>query len=81
MTDRAITIYHLDGSQQIDSATWNLLYCTSGALLRAACKGEGLPVSGTNEQRARRLIAAGHDPAAIREKYHWRNRRQVRDTG
>lgn len=70
-----ITVYHLDGNNEvIDGATHTLLYCTSGALLKAACKGEGLPVSGTNEAKARRLIAAGHDPATILEKYHWRNR-------
>lgn len=75
MTDHGITVAHMDSDgQQIDSATWDLLYCTSGALLRAACKGEGLPVSGTNEQRARRLLAAGHDPATILARYHWKNR-------
>lgn len=72
-----ITVHHLDGSEEIDGPTWTLLYCTSGTLLRAACKGEGLPVSGTNEAKARRLIAAGHDPATILDRYHWRNRRQA----
>jgi hypothetical protein len=31
---------------------WNLSYATNGATLRAACKGEGLSVSGTNAQRS-----------------------------
>lgn len=48
---------------------WNLMYCTSGSVLRAACKGEGLPVSGTNWQRGERLAKAGHTHDEIITKY------------
>jgi hypothetical protein len=58
-----IPVIHLDGDEQITSNAWRLLYCTSGSRLRRACRAHGLPVSGTNEQKARRLLAAGIDQA------------------
>lgn len=53
------------GERRISLDEWNLANCTSGATLRAACKGEGLPVSGTNAARARRLVAAGLTRAEV----------------
>lgn len=53
---------------------WNLAYATNGATLRAACKGEGLAVSGTNAQRGRRLAEAGLTRSDVEEQYGWRAR-------
>ena len=58
-----IPVVHLDGDSEISHNAWRLLYCTPGWRLREACKAHGLPVSGTNEQKARRLLAAGIDTA------------------
>jgi hypothetical protein len=75
MSENYITVHHLDGATRITAAEWNLLYSTSGATLRAACKGENLPVSGTNADRGRRLLAKGLTPAQVEERYGWRARR------
>lgn len=53
---------------------WNLAYATNGTTLRAACKGEGLAVSGTNAQRGQRLVEAGMTRAEVEEKYGWQAR-------
>lgn len=68
-------VVHLASTgEEIPADEWDLLYCTSGATLRAACKGEGLPVSGTNERRARRLLAAGLTRQDVEARYGWRAR-------
>ena len=55
-----IPVVHLDDDGSIlSSAAWKLLHCTSGSRLTRACRAHGLPVSGTNEAKARRLLAAG----------------------
>lgn len=53
-------ITHLDhDGAQLSSAAWKLLHCTSGARLSRALRAAGLPVSGTIETKARRLLANG----------------------
>ena len=55
-----IRVVHLDhDGSTLSGAAWTLLYCTSGSRLARACRAHGLPVSGTNEAKARRLLAAG----------------------
>jgi hypothetical protein len=55
-----IPVVHFDhDGTQISTAAWRLLHCTSGTRLARACRAHGLPVSGTNEAKARRLLAAG----------------------
>lgn len=66
--------FHM-GDRQVSADEWNLAQSTSGATLRAACKGEGLPVSGTNAARARRLVDAGLTRDQVEERYGWRARR------
>lgn len=58
----------------LSDSEWNLLYCTNGATLRAACKGQGLAVSGTNYERGQRLIDAGLTHEQVIERYGWRAR-------
>jgi hypothetical protein len=60
--------------REVSNSEWNLMYCTNGVTLRAACKGEGLPVSGTNSQRGRRLAEAGLTDAEVKERYGWQAR-------
>lgn len=59
MTEPIIVTHLDDDGVRISSAAWKLLYCTSGNRLARACRAHGLPVSGTNEAKARRLLAAG----------------------
>lgn len=42
----------------------------------ARCKGEGLRVSGTNRERAQRLIDHGLTHEEVLAKYSWRARRE-----
>jgi hypothetical protein len=65
--------FHM-GERQVSADEWNLAHSTNGTTLRAACKGEGLPVSGTNAARARRLVEVGLTRAQVEEKYGWRAR-------
>lgn len=62
------------GERQVTRDEWDLAHCVSGTTLRAACKGEGLAVSGTNADRARRLVAAGLTRADVDGRYGWRAR-------
>lgn len=66
------------GERQVTKDEWDLGHGTNGTTLRAACKGEGLPVSGTNAARARRLVAAGLTKAEVEERYGWRARQANR---
>lgn len=75
MTGQPIRLRHLDGDREITGGEWNLLHATSGTLLRAACRGEGLPVSGTNAEKGRRLLAAGLTPAEVLARYGRRRSR------
>jgi hypothetical protein len=59
----------------VTSGEWDLTYQTNAVTLRAACKGEGLAVSGTNAQRARRLLDAGLTYEDVIAKYGWKARR------
>lgn len=52
----------------------NLRHCVSGATLRAACRGEGLPDTGPNTRRAQRLLEAGLTVADIIAGYGCRAR-------
>lgn len=70
-----IKVVHMDGERIISSSQWELMYCTSGVTLRAACKGEGLKVSGTNEERGRRLAEKGLTNEQVEARYGWRARR------
>lgn len=63
------------GDRQVTLDEWNLAYCTNGVTLRAACKGEELPVSGTNADRARRLVEAGLTRDEVERRYGGRARR------
>lgn len=65
--------------REVTADEWNLTYSTNGTTLRAACKGEGLAVSGTNAQRARRLIQAGLSQQQVLDKYGWRARQAGRN--
>lgn len=56
---------------------WNLMFATNGATLRAACRGEGLPVSGTNAERGRRLAEAGLTYDQVQERYGWQARKRA----
>lgn len=62
--------------RQLSMDEWNLAYATNGTTLRAACEGEGLAVSGTNAQRARRLSEAGLTRADVEKRYGWQARRR-----
>lgn len=66
--------FHM-GDRQVTQDEWDLAHSVNGATLRAACAGEGLPVSGTNAARARRLVAAGLTRQQVEENYGWRARR------
>lgn len=68
------------GEREVTMDEWNLAHSTSGATLRAACRGEGLAISGTNAARARRLVAAGLTRDQVEEKYGWRARRAATQT-
>lgn len=72
--------FHM-GERQVTSDEWNLAHCVSGSTLRAACKGEGLPVSGTNAAKARRLVEAGLTRAQVDERYGWRARQAAKGGG
>lgn len=63
------------GEREVSGDEWNLAHATSGTTLRAACEGEGLPVSGTNAAKARRLVEAGLTKDQVEAKYGWRARR------
>lgn len=63
------------GERQVSMDEWNLAQATSGTTLRAACEGEGLPVSGTNAAKARRLVVAGLTRDQVEERYGWKARR------
>lgn len=64
------------GGRQVTLDEWNLAMATNGTTLRAACEGEGLPVSGTNAKKARRLVEHGLTRDQVEERYGWRARRQ-----
>lgn len=72
--------FEVDG-REISADEWNLTYSTNGTTLRAACEGEGLPYSGTNAAKAKRLIAAGMTRDEVEEKYGWRARRAAQQRG
>ncbi len=56
----SLTVKHLDhDGSEISSQAWRLMYCTSGRRLVKALREAGLPVGGSNEVKARRLLAAG----------------------
>lgn len=63
------------GERQVSADEWGLAYCVSGATLRAACQDEGLSVSGTNADRARRIVAKGLTRVEVEQRYGWRARR------
>ena len=63
------------GDREVSGDEWNLAQATSGTTLRAACEGEGLPVSGTNAAKARRLVEAGLTRDQVEAKYGWKARR------
>lgn len=63
------------GDREVTADEWNLAQSTSGTTLRAACEGEGLPVSGTNAAKARRLVEKGLTRDEVEAKYGWRARR------
>lgn len=73
-TEDGVTMPWVNG-RELTADEWNLAYATNGVTLRAACKGEGLAVSGTNAQRGRRLGEAGLSHADVEERYGWRARR------
>lgn len=62
-------IVYTDNGAETTSDAWHLMHCTSGAILRRACKGEGLPASGTNADRGRRLAATGLTHEQVLTKY------------
>ena len=72
-----MTFFH--GDRQVSKDEWDLAHGTNGTTLRAACEGEGLPVSGTNAAKARRLVTAGLTAAYVNEHYGWRARRAKDD--
>lgn len=71
--------FQVDG-REISADEWNLTYSTNGTTLRAACQGEGLPYSGTNAAKAKRLIAAGLTRDEVEAKYGWRARRAAQQS-
>lgn len=62
------------GDREVTVNEWRLGHEPNSYTLRAACKGEGLPVSGTNAQRGRRLHEAGLLFDDVVERYGWRAR-------
>ena len=64
---------HYNG-REVTQSQWNLMYCTSGTLLKAACKGEGLSVKGVNHELGARLTAAGLTHQQVIDSYGWKRR-------
>jgi len=63
------------GERAVSKDEWDLAHSVTGATLKAACRGEGLPVSGTNTARAQRLVEAGLTRDQVEARYGWRARR------
>ena len=78
---RPVRVAFCAGVRPITLDEWNLANCTSGATLRAACKSEGLPASGTNAAMAKRLVAAGLTRDQVEDRYGWRARQRQRPSG